>query len=496
MKTLEEHARTAASDAHESVTSLVVPDLGAGPGRPVAGRFALALAAVVLLGGLIALWPKDSDVDVITSDSRDPLRLTLDPPEGFAVGHIRSTTPAASAGTFTIYGSGDRDHPFDDGDLRLDVLTQTRGVLLPGSTPTSARGRDATIERSRSDGMTVIEILESDERILRLSSRSINVDELLELAESVEIIGDVASLPNAPSDLQELARGAELLEFGITRGWGVQVAPLPSADSPEGSSVDGSPEEAFFQLTGTDHSTETDLLLALHELGPTDRLDVRGQAGWLRSDSGRSTLIWTEDGSLLRFSAIASASPRTPLLLDFAERLDAVDTSTWDERVFASRAHADSGAPFNAVAELFDHQIDDDLAAEWWVYSTDGGQLCMDLEFSGGEAGSGCFDDLPSPGEDPMISFSVHLATVQSPSISFFALFPDEAVRIEVATPDRSFDAPLLRVDEDTVATAFVLVPGEALVGLRALDVDGTELWTEGPIDPAEFDGPGDEAEG
>ncbi|MEM8708719.1 MAG: hypothetical protein AAGE98_19810, partial [Actinomycetota bacterium] len=296
MNEFEEHARSAAADAHESVTRLAVPELG---GSPLGGgrRLVLAGAAalVLVIAGFVAFRggepstidavadPTAPDRDGATSLSDEPAHFTF-PFDSDAQVFAMDTDPDVSVGPsrFDLFGIADGDDPIAGGFLVVASSNDAQFGGIDGD-PIQVRGAEGVATSAMTLSSQGIEWAEPDGTAVQLASDVLGVDELVALAETLVIDGIDVTIPEPPADMTpilEAASQAELL--AATTGWTLSVAD------------DGA---LFASLTGARGSDDA-LVLVRVVYGAMEPVEVRGTVGYRASsaDAGE-ILVWAENGT-------------------------------------------------------------------------------------------------------------------------------------------------------------------------------------------------------
>jgi len=267
--------------------------------RPIATAVAAVVSAVALAAGTVAIRAAADD------DGRDPAatsttvpRLTADVvPDGLRpLGVVELPTDDAGAPTQTIslYGDPTAGDPFAVSDLAV----LTAAVPLPSDQMGEAvtvRGHDGLVDDA-SPFVTTVYWEEVEGFTVALASRTLDVDQLVAIAEGLAIDADartvdIGPLPDAlPGPLASVA-AADIEE---TR-FGMQGARLPLEESTAGHLAAYQPDEygLFGSALVATFTGDTTSLTVLRWLGgATTATDVRGHPGW----SGSYELPGFDDG--------------------------------------------------------------------------------------------------------------------------------------------------------------------------------------------------------
>jgi hypothetical protein len=267
--------------------------------RPVATLVVAAVATVALAAGTITVLAgsERDDGDPVTTATSVPRLIPDVVPDGLRpLGVIELPPDDVDAPTqsISVYGDPAADDPFAVSDL--GVLTSAGPLPSdPVGETVTVRGHDGLVDDAQPFAITVY-WEEAEGFTIGLSSRTLDVDQLVAIAEGLEVDADartvgIGPLPDAlPGPLEPIASAdIEAARFGPGGG----LLPLDesttghvAAYQPEGYSLFGSAFAATF--TGD----ETDLAVLRWLGGATTAIDVRGHPGW----SGSYELPGFDDG--------------------------------------------------------------------------------------------------------------------------------------------------------------------------------------------------------
>lgn len=402
MNGFEEHARSAAADAHESVTRLAVPELGGG--APLGGRrLVLAGAAVIalLVAGVFLLRGDDSsNLDVVAepeqpttgddADNTDDGSTDDGPGEAAELAYFVPTfdpeweffaredgRPNAPEIRFTLFGAGPDDDWIADGFLVI-AATEDDEAGGFGEEVIEVRGREGFITQDLTPGSNGIEWQETDGIGIQVASDVMSIDELIAFAEGFEIDGLVV-LPTAPppADMVLLVDGFDRDRFlELTSGWAIAAS---SADETE-----------FVSLTGA-RGSDDGLLITRIINAARQPLALRGTTGYLSVDERFNAVVWLEGGMILTLYA----SPGTDVVA-LAEQVEPITPAEWQALVDGSINPEDGfGGDDTSDDPLFDVDLDSgtlDVNGELydWRVRASNVDLCFFFAPPGGDEYGDC----------------------------------------------------------------------------------------------------------
>lgn len=309
MSSLEEYARRSAADAAESVDRLTAPDLQDGPSA--AARLALATVAVAALGlvGFAVLRGGDATepVDAVTQSPEDnsearaaAAEATVAPtyyappidPDGqvFATDRADRGVPEPSnvpETVFDIYGAGDDLDPLAGGYLVAAVLPNSDRETDVADEFTVRGVPGAQIDGFPDAGSIGIEWQEPDGPLVQLVADVFTIDELVEIADDLDVNADSIGLQNPPPGMRNWVEDGDLQDLAPTTvGW-ILSAVEPGQTTPR--TLQGTP------------GGEATLLLQRIIFNATEPIDINGRTGY-RSPaqaSDATAIVWAVDGMIL-----------------------------------------------------------------------------------------------------------------------------------------------------------------------------------------------------
>lgn len=362
MNQFEERARSAASDAHESVTRLAVPELG-GQRAPVGRWLALAAAAIGVIAGAVVLWPDPSTTVDVASDTP----TATDPPSGRYIvptpgdgadwqirAHDFGDAYAMAEPGRALYGGIGDAGTFGDRDV---MVTSLRSTGFPGFTD----GHETTTVRGSDGG--VYEIggrvglgWQEGEYWMQIGSYTLTVGELVALADELVLTDHGLDFPAPPA-------GTELL---------VDIATPTRAWPFDWQYVAHGRDDVMALSGGT--GTPADLLVARHKSGATEAVELRGLTAYHRPTD--MLYVWLEDGTVLTMTGDVS--------VEAAESIVAISREEWNALAASLDDPAepmDEEVRFENADEVVIFGRDDlgfgDLT-EWAVF-VDGDELCLEI---------------------------------------------------------------------------------------------------------------------
>lgn len=317
MNSFEEHARAAAADAHESVTRIVSPTLSQ-PRRGL-GRVWLAGAATVaaVVVGAVVAWPDStSTVDTAGPEGTGTRHFVIPLEPGWQATAVSyEEAGQLDVGAMTLYVADDGEGLFGSADVLVwngPQLTSADPLIDPLLAEPSA------IEVRGKPGYAVshpnVSLLwwdENPQQPIQLSSYSLDVSELVELASRLVAVDHGLDFDSAPEGTSKAAFSAT---GGAANAWTYVVR---SAE-----------DESSFWLHGGPASRET-LLIEWHRSGATGTTDLRGTTAYrIELTNGVHGLYWIEGDTLLRLTG-----QRADELVRVAESLTEVSADEWADLV-------------------------------------------------------------------------------------------------------------------------------------------------------------------
>ncbi len=467
MISLEGRARRAAADAHESITRLAVPDLAARRRRGTTVWFAVAAAAgIMVIVGFIALRDDTSAIDVRGEGSEGtgaidaPTGSTtfrLGVPDGWSfvaedfVGRETSFDPS----WLTLYGAGDGDIPFADSDIAIVAAPDPRALQGDGE-PITVRGHQGYVIRETEPATTrvAIEWLERDDLVIQLASRSLTVEDLVRLASDLAVEDNSVSLPNPPGETELLIDGLPAEEYRVPLGgqWLLSVADPATGI---GGFVIGGPVPRH------------GLLIPQYVYGAVDATPVRGTTGYRGVDEGVGFLVWIEGDTLVTISG----DPSTDLVA-IAEVLVPVSADEW-EALVGQNLQWEGGDTSNEVAEMLhigSTEVDG-TDAEWFLYVSMDGHLCLDVQ-----SGDGGFGSCSAPRSD-IHPISAGVGTGGGFTTIDGWVEPAVARLVLITRAGDELDLDLHPTSSGDLAFGALLDPSDRPVLYLASGVNGSPLW-------------------
>jgi hypothetical protein len=276
---LDRRAEAAAAAVRAAVAHLE-PVPGARPAPP-RRRWPVLVAAVALvaaaIGGAVVVEGDDGD-DVVAGPSGAIPRLVAgDLPAGVApAGATELPVPGASSSTFRLYGRGDADDPFADGDVGVVIYRDVGPFTAPGK-DVEVRGARGSLAEDASYGRSLT-WHEAGVGSIGLQSRSMEEAQLHAVAEGLRRQGDDLVVDRPPDGYRLVAdlRGLP----------GIATDAMAPGD--RGSAVQ-------YQSDHGDRSLTVTVVV--------DRPGALEAVRWLGGKGARSTSVRGHDGWLLPISA-------------------------------------------------------------------------------------------------------------------------------------------------------------------------------------------------
>ena len=310
MSSLEEYARRSAADATESVDQLTAPDLRGG--RSATARLALATVTITIVGlfGFAAFRGSESPdaVDTVAqatedsseakaagADAAGPVGYYFAPPiddeqQVFASNRADQTTTdptSVPAAFLDIYGAGTDLDPLAGGYLVAAVLPDSDRETLVDDQFDVRGVTGAEIDGFPAAHSLGIEWLEPDGPLVQLMTDVFTVDELIQIAEDLDVSADRVALANPPSNMRLWVDDGDFQDLlPASAGWVLSVV-QPGLTSP-------------LILQGTPGGKGT-LLLQRITFNATEPVDINGRTGYRSpaQDFEPSTIVWAVDGLVL-----------------------------------------------------------------------------------------------------------------------------------------------------------------------------------------------------
>ncbi|MGH9213207.1 MAG: hypothetical protein ACRD2C_21425 [Acidimicrobiales bacterium] len=313
-----------------------------------------------------------------------------------------------------LYGDADAENPFESGDLVITTLRHSAedpdgGLsMYPGEqVEVQVRGHDGLVcspDACSADGATTVHWLEEPGFEVSLTSRSLDQDQLLAIAEGLEISNEQILLGGLPPDLpvpaDELARDGEqarnphaVAHMATYRQPHAADDPRPLLDDRPSLTVSAGPGD------------ESTMLWEVVSYDARHRVEVRGHDGWFVSrqasppavfpgggysySPASSLVIWEEQpGVIVSVTATGSSDLAEDDLLHVAESLHPASDEEWEavleDRAPIDPAEVESHVPDDAVAFV----ITDQLGGA--AYLSADGQVCGFVVDSEGEGLETC----------------------------------------------------------------------------------------------------------
>lgn len=469
---LEELARQSSDAARASVIHLEPPPIADRRSRWITvGLPSLAGVASLVLVLSVALaiggGGSDESTTISAADAVEVPRLgfaDLDPSWELDGAMDLGDLAADEMGTrpgFTYLGAGTDDDPFADGDLVIVTLpgaaddlsgsAETSPVELRGTTGQLASGPDEGLP----EGSTLLlwtEIPPPGESVdaisVGLASRSLDGNELVAIAESLEIDPSRGYRAVAiPDDL-----GLEAVAVDTAGPFGVFVPGMT-----DGSlltyerSVDDTPESLV--LVATDGTLDEVRATYLWWSPNAVEVTVDGKPGFRtvvdETQTGMSlgqTVVWQWDQGVI--ATVIHAGSASVDAVGLAEQVIELDDATWADLVAMAGLPQVDAASFDDIYRQQDGGFENGLGYQW-ILGLRQEQLCFELNVD--DSGFGSCQEPPSvdPGTARTIdnSFSDELVTV--------LIVADRAVESVMETTNQ---APLDRIDAPDGNTYWVYV--------------------------------------
>ncbi len=347
MNDLEELAKRSADSARASVADLPIPPI---PGRSVLkpvlrfGVIGSVLASLVL--GLLILsgggpTPTDvADAPATTSGGSPAAESTtyfeLDVPDGWALSVSDETSYGPVDATFA-YGTGTSSNPFSDADLMINAAPVAIGGDIGQSfrDDLTVRGHSAA-HNEPADGVTQVSWFERDDLAIILSSRRYSLEDLVVIAEGLEIDGVEVTLPAPPDGMTLIS------SIGATEPDGTGTPVRWRLDLTNASSESALVQDGFVEMLLQAMPEGKGALPYLrHQLAESGTdVTVRGTPGVMTqarydSSDGRlaGTVAWIEDGELFILNV---SGPDDPVAI--ANSLRRIDRARFEELLAANPA--------------------------------------------------------------------------------------------------------------------------------------------------------------
>ncbi len=353
MNDIDELAHQSATSVRASVTHLVVPP---SPGRSVLKPVQRLGAVAAVVAGLIFVFlilprggPTPTDVTGApttvsggTSAVGSTTYFELDVPDGWTLS-VSDESNYGPTDAAIAYGAGTSSDPFSDADLMIHVVPMAAGGDI-GQTfrdDLKVRGHSAAHDEP-ADGITQVSWLERDDLAISLSSRRYSIDDLVAIADGLEIDGFEVTLP-APPDGMTLVSSIGTKETG---GAGAPVRwrlDLTNTSSESELAQDGL-VEVLLQAMPEGKGALPYLRHFLAESGT--EVNVRGTAGIMAQTLDNSSggpqygsVAWIEDGEFFILNVIGPDDP-----VAIADSLKQIDRARFEELVAADPTSATTTA--------------------------------------------------------------------------------------------------------------------------------------------------------
>jgi hypothetical protein len=449
---LDRRAEAAATAVRAAVAHLE-PSPGEMPAPPrrrwPALAAAVALAAVAVAGAILV--ERNAGRDVVAGPTGPLPRLVVgDVPEGMsASGATERPGPGAPESTFRLYGKGEADDPFRDGDVGIAVMGDggAGSFTTPGE-EVRVRGVQGTMGENPSYGWSLT-WREAGVGSVLVHSRSMSGPELVDVAEALRREGNGLVLDQPPDGYRLVA---DLPGLPVTFGPG-----------DDGSEVRYESSDAERWLSVAVLVERPGALDALRWLGGRNAraVTVRGREAWFLPPStggaaiSTSILGWREQPGVLVTTAGTGLTEDE--LRTVAESLRPATDGEWDELL----ATGDD--------EVVATNEDMPTLAEGpsWRYARDGDDgVCFEVVDAGFPSGT-CYSDGARLSEG---------AEQVDDGWWFHGRVSDEAVRVAL---QQGGQAPQL---VDTVPMEgggrawAALLPNGGVTRIAALDAAGAEI--------------------
>jgi hypothetical protein len=298
-----------ASTSLRRASGRLTPD---GPPRSHARPTLLAMTAVVVLavavGAVGALRDGRGQAQVSTDHTIQqpdlPQLIPAELPDGLPAPEVvELATPLgiSAAASMTVYGDRDTDDPLAETDLAVlvteDDTAPDRGSMLSDALPVTVRGHQGRAMELDQLGWSVWWQEEPTTSVL-VASHTLDLDQLLAVAEDLIVTQSSATLPAGAGDLAHSLTPLGTVVGSLARIW---TGWLPIHELGPGYTVESSGSAGqLFVTTFAGDASDLAVLRWLTRAGTTT--DVRGQRGWLASDSAipnNHTLLWEESPGVI-----------------------------------------------------------------------------------------------------------------------------------------------------------------------------------------------------
>jgi hypothetical protein len=450
---LDRRAEAAAAAVRAAVAHLE-PVPGARPAPP-RRRWPVLVAAVALvaaaIGGAVVVEGDDGD-DVVAGPSGAIPRLVAgDLPAGVApAGATELPVPGASSSTFRLYGRGDADDPFADGDVGVVIYRDVGPFTAPGK-DVEVRGARGSLAEDASYGRSLT-WHEAGVGSIGLQSRSMEEAQLHAVAEGLRRKGDDLVVDRPPDGYRLVAdlRGLP----------GIATDAMAPGD--RGSAVQYQSDHGDRSLTVTVVVDRPGALEAVRWLGGKGArsTSVRGHDGWLLPISAEeaqlpiSALGWREQPGVLVTVSGLGVTERE--LRAAAESLRPATESEWAELLHSGEDVVSWDEDMPTLAD-----------GTGWRYARDGNEgVCFEALDPMGSTGT-CYRDPPRLSEG---------AEQTEDGWWFHGRVTDEVVRVslqqEGGAPQQVDTVPL----EGRGRAWAALLPEAGSTTITALDAGGAEV--------------------
>ncbi|HEY3144165.1 MAG TPA: hypothetical protein VGJ86_23750 [Acidimicrobiales bacterium] len=339
----------------------VAPNSAGPPPRPSSAPILTATALVVvaaILAAAVAFWPNnDKDTTVPSSDVSTkghvvvPRLIPDHVPDGYVVsgasdpsemvGEAAATGPVSRT---VLYGDSGADDPFAHSDLQTSTTRWPEDTNFDGGSgmPPEGHGHEVTVRGhtgvacapDECIGEVMATLYWPEEEPLfdvRLTSRSLDIDQLQQVAEDLTFEGDYAVVGSPPSDvdgpLDELARSQPNDLPLVATGYSINYAPPHN--------IPGGPT---LQVS-TGEGGESNLLMTRWLAGEWRRVEVRGHEGSISVKEERAgggpdrqtaiTLLWEEEPGVIAQVTTLMSPLTEDEVLQVAESLRPATDEEW-----------------------------------------------------------------------------------------------------------------------------------------------------------------------
>ena len=477
MSSLEEYARRSAADAAESVDRLTAPDLHHGPSAAARLTLATVAIAVLALVGFAVLRGGDAteSIDAVTQSPEDnsEARATaadataaptyyappIDPDgQVFAADRADRGVPDPSEvpdAFFDIYGAGDDLDPLAGGYLVAAILPngdRENGV----DDEFTVRGvPGAQIDGFPDAGSVGIEWQEPDGPLVQLVADVFTVDELVEIADSLDVSADGVALTEPPPGMRIWVEDGNLQDLAPTTvGW-ILSAVEPGQTTPR-------------TLQGTPGGEATPLLQRII-FNATEPIDINGRTGY-RSPAQRfepTAIVWAVDGMVLSLLVDMDEEDPVGIARSVAPLTDDEWAALVDHSADPTR-FGEAGVDRSAlmIDELIDTGTTEAGDATWTLYLSTERAFCLDV--IGPDASSNSCTQFDDTDRDELVVISMPLPA----SDSLYGTVGDDVAEVILVT-DQGEVAVQLHAVRGQQVFGVVLEPGETPMQVQALDGDG-----------------------